>query len=44
MKRDQYIIKKVKDKAYCLGYTKEGFPKHPLYVKAGTALKRYQKE
>ena len=26
---------------YCLGWTKEGLPRHPLYVPANTALLRY---
>lgn len=42
MNRDRYVYKKVNSKAFCLGYTKDGFPKHPLYVKAGTKLKRYE--
>lgn len=27
--------------AYCFGKTKHGAPKHPLYVKSGTALETY---
>jgi hypothetical protein len=27
--------------AYCLGYTKDGLPRHPLYVPATTQLLRY---
>ena len=26
---------------YCLGKTKAGFPKHPLYIKSGTPLETY---
>ena len=40
--RDNQILNKVQDKAFCLGYTKEGFPRHPLYVKSGTTLKKFE--
>lgn len=41
LSRDEVIFKIVKDKAYCIDITKHGFPKHPLYIKAGTKLKKY---
>lgn len=30
-----------KPAVYCLGKTKAGFPRHPLYVKSGTPLETY---
>ena len=34
-------IKGYKPAAYCLGRTKAGYPRHPLYVRSGTALEVY---
>ena len=31
-----------KPAVYCLGLTKSGAPKHPLYVKTGTPLQVYR--
>jgi hypothetical protein len=31
-------IRALKPAAYCFGKTKAGYPKHPLYIKSGTAL------
>lgn len=31
-------IRALKPAAYCLGKTKAGYPKHPLYIKSGTPL------
>lgn len=31
-----------KPAAYCLGTTKSGAPKHPLYIKSGTPLQVFQ--
>lgn len=42
LERDQRILPKLAHKAFCLGYTKEGHPRHPLYVKSGTVLKQFQ--
>lgn len=35
-------VRAVKPAAYCLGLTKKGYPKHPLYVKTGIPLEIYQ--
>lgn len=35
------IINKEKPAAYCWGKTKAGFPRHPLFVKTGTALETF---
>jgi hypothetical protein len=32
----------IRSGAFCLGTTKSGAPKHPLYIKSGTALRPYQ--
>ena len=34
-------IKGYKPAVYCLGITKSGAPKHPLYIKSGTPLQTY---
>ncbi len=36
------IITSSKPVAYCLGTTKDGHPKHPLYIKTGTPLTAYR--
>lgn len=38
--RDQEVISLFPN-AYCLGKTKAGFPKHPLYLKANTPLEPF---
>jgi hypothetical protein len=35
------LIKSYRPTAYCLGTTKSGAPKHPLYIKSGTPLEAY---
>ncbi len=35
-------VKAMKPAVYCLGKTKSGAPKHPLYIKTGTPLEVYQ--
>ena len=35
LNRDKDVLELL-DKMYCLGKTKDGFPKHPLYIKADT--------
>lgn len=35
------IIRLYRPAAYCLGKTKSGAPKHPLYIKSGTPLETY---
>ncbi len=35
------IINENKGTAYCLGKTKEGYPRHPLYVKGDKPLEQY---
>ena len=35
------MIKSVRPQAFCLGTTKAGYPKHPLYIKSGTPLVAY---
>lgn len=34
-------IRSQRPAVYCLGKTKAGFPKHPLYIKSGTPLETY---
>ncbi len=36
------IIRSARPAAYCFGTTKNGAPKHPLYIKSGTPLTVYQ--
>lgn len=36
------LIGSYRPAAYCLGTTKSGAPKHPLYVKSGTALQVFR--
>lgn len=41
--RDMVVwVKGWKPAAYCLGTTKSGAPKHPLYIKSGTPLAVYK--
>lgn len=41
-KRDLELLQLLEGKeVYCLGYTKYGMPRHPLYVPASTPLLRY---
>ena len=43
--RDKVLINLIKEQrpvAYCLGTTKSGAPKHPLYIKSGTPLTIYR--
>lgn len=35
-------IRSYRPEAYCFGRTKQGFPKHPLYIKSGTPLEIYR--
>lgn len=35
------LIRSYRPAAYCLGTTKDGAPKHPLYIKSGTPLQVY---
>jgi len=41
LNRDKVVYNAVKESSYCVDYTKKGFPKHPLYIKSGTKLKKY---
>jgi len=41
LERNETVIELQGCKSYCLGLTKLGHPKHPLYVKGGTKLKRF---
>lgn len=36
------LIRTYRPAAFCLGKTKGGAPRHPLYIKSGTALEIYQ--
>jgi hypothetical protein len=36
------LIRPYRPVPYCLGTTKSGSPRHPLYVKSGTALEMYR--
>ena len=36
------LIRAGRPAAFCLGTTKAGAPKHPLYIKTGTALEAYR--
>lgn len=36
------LIQQHRPLAYCLGLTKDGHPKHPLYIKTGTPLVAFQ--
>jgi hypothetical protein len=36
------IVSLYKSIVYCFGRTQAGSPKHPLYLKSGTALQKYQ--
>ena len=40
--RNKQVYEFLEDKAYCIDRTKYGHPKHPLYIKAGTKLVRYE--
>jgi hypothetical protein len=43
--KTQYLCDRIlsyRPAAYCLGKTKSGAPRHPLYVKSGTALETYR--
>jgi len=35
------LLRRVRPAVFCLGTTKSGAPKHPLYIKSGTALRTY---
>lgn len=40
--RDQKVIQLLQGRSlHCLGKTKHGFPKHPLYLSSGTELERF---
>ena len=39
--RDAFVYNLVQEKSYCLALTKDGFPKHPLYIKSGTRLQKF---
>lgn len=42
-RRHQHIVKLLKEfDLYCLGTTKHGHPKHPLYLRADTRLQRFE--
>lgn len=36
-----HLVKRHRPAAFCLGVTKPGAPKHPLYIKTGTPLRNY---
>lgn len=40
MERDQ-IVRKIYPEASCFGVTKDGHPRHPLYIAASTSLHRF---
>jgi hypothetical protein len=41
-KRDEELLQLLEGKeVYCLGSTKNGMPRHPLYVSTATSLRRY---
>lgn len=42
LNRDVEVLKMIKD-PYCMGITKGGFPKHPLYLRKNIELRRYSK-
>jgi hypothetical protein len=35
------LLRRLEIPVYCLGLTKEGFPRHPLYIAAGVPLQRF---
>jgi hypothetical protein len=35
------LVRSLRPSAFCFGKTKAGAPKHPLYIKTGTALESY---
>ena len=39
--RDKEVMAFIPD-MFCLEITKEGFPKHPLYIRSNTKLKKYE--
>lgn len=41
--RDSEVYELVKSKSFYIGLTKEGHPKHPLYLKSDLIIQRYQK-
>lgn len=44
-RKSHYLCERIRSyrpAAYCLGKTKSGAPKHPLYIKSGTPLETYQ--
>ena len=41
--RDNDVYELVKSKSFCLGLTKNGFPRHPLYLRADTRIQKFAK-